>query len=88
MSAAALRGNFDGHPAPDNREIQGDRSAAIAEWVHYAESLGLRRRHANYLVRYYQNHIMGDFDFYEWVLMHADPTGETATRNVMQERGY
>ena len=88
MSVAALRGisEQDG-PVTESRGSQGD-TRVFREWVDYAQSLGLSRSKSRYLVRYYQNHIMGEFDFYEWVLMHADPTGETATRNVMQERGF
>ena len=95
MTALALRGATDqqgtwtkplGHPEPANRDDLGPRSALIAEWTDFAESIGVRRRHARYLVRFYLNHITGEIDFYEWVLMHADPTGETAVRNVMKEQ--
>ena len=95
MSVVALRGRPNqrgswtkspGHPAPDNRESEKAKPALVGEWTEFAESLGVRRRHARYLVSFYLNHITGDFDFYEWVLMHVDPTGETAVRNVMKER--
>lgn len=87
MSATALRGvatQQDG-PVTESRGSQWD-SHGFREWIDYAQSLGLSRSRSRYLVRYYRNHITGEIDFYEWVLMHADPTGETAVRNVMKEQ--
>lgn len=62
------------------------RRALVREWTNYAESLGMRRRQARWVVRYYANHIIGDIDFESWVLRYLDPTGETAVHNVMRER--
>ena len=88
MSAPPLAGLTQtiGHPEPANRDFQGERSALVGEWIEFAKSLGVRHRHARYLVRYYLDHITGEVDFEAWVLMHLDPTGETAVRNVMKER--
>jgi len=87
MTATALRGpiNQQDGPVTESRGSQGD-SCDFRQWIDYAQSLGLSRSRSRYLVRYYRNHITGDVDFYEWVLMHADPTGETAVRNVMKGR--
>lgn len=88
MTATALRGsdtNQQDGPVTESRGSQGD-GHAFGRWIDYAQSLGLSRSRARFLVRYYQNHITGTVDFYEWVLMHADPTGETAVRNVIREQ--
>lgn len=88
MTAQALRGHVKttGTQHSENCGQAEDRRALVAEWTDYAESLGLRRRKARWIVRYYIAHIEGEFDFHDWVIQYLDPTGETAVRNVMRER--
>ena len=96
MTATALRGNsiqtgtWAESPASrsDIRSEEADRRALLQEWAEWAhEQLSLSPSKARRLVRYYANHITGDFsDFESWVIRYLDPTGETAVRNVMRER--
>lgn len=88
MSAMALRGRPSTHGTQHSTNCgqAEDRRALIREWTDYAESLGLLRKQARWIVRYYTNHITGDVNFHDWVIQYFDPTGETAVRNVMKER--
>ena len=67
MTAQALRGLDPTHGTQHSTNCgqAEDRRALIHEWTNYAESLGLRRRQARWIVRYYVNHITGDINFHD-----------------------
>ncbi len=87
------------HPQPTpgaNREIAGQgKSAYLAEAVIAREAakvdaalnLGLGGFRLRKLVRRFVREGRTDIDFRTWFLCYADPTGETAVRNVLRGGG-
>jgi hypothetical protein len=55
------------------------------EWVAEEWGYSLRRRRVRDLVIRFMREGRADLDFRSWFIAYADPTGETAVRNVMRE---
>ncbi len=61
--------------------------AAGAALINAKLNLGLSRSRVRKLVRRFVREGRSDVDFYPWFIAYADPTGETATRNVLRASG-
>ncbi len=61
--------------------------AAGAAQINAKLNLGLSGSRIRKLVRRFVREGRSDVDFYTWFIAYADPTGETATRNVLRASG-
>jgi len=62
--------------------------AAGAAQINTTLNLGLNGSRIRKLVRRFVREGRSDVDFYTSFIAYADETGESATRNVLRDRGY
>lgn len=84
-STAALEARRGG--GREDRYLSVQTLTAQGRKVLEARGESMSQNRLQRLVRRFISDGRADLDFKTWVIAHADPTGETAVRNVMRERG-